>query len=440
MKKFDIAIIGGGILGTSISYWISSIFDYSVCVIEKESSVAQHTSGRNTGVVHTPFYLDPEKKKIFAKTANISYDMWKKLAKKGNSSIDNIWKQVGTIEIALNEKQHKTLEKYLEWGIKNGVSENHLSILDSKQLKQKEKNLECNSGLFCSRDVSTNYNVLTNNLKDISENSGVSFLFQNNVKTIEKKIDSNKIIFMDNSELECNFIINCAGGNSLDIAKQFGLLKSFSDLHFRGEYWIAESKYANIVNTNIYCVAKHPEFPFLDPHWIKRADGTTEIGPNAVPVPTPETYDGFVTDIPTTLSKLAEIVTGSAKKLFLNSDFLSLISHEFQSSISKDAMVKRVKNFIPSLETDFFTKRGTAGIRTPVISPDGEFVTDVLAREGSNSFHIVNYNSPGATGAPAYSAYVVKKLQEKGILTKFKNKSDIGVDPLWNFEKTIDEI
>ena len=55
MKKFDIAIIGGGILGTSISYWISSIFDYSVCVIEKESSVAQHTSGRNTGVVHTPF-------------------------------------------------------------------------------------------------------------------------------------------------------------------------------------------------------------------------------------------------------------------------------------------------------------------------------------------------------------------------------------------------
>ena len=143
---------------------------------------------------------------------------------------------------------------------------------------------------------------------------------------------------------------------------------------------------------------------------------------------------------PTTLSKLAEIVTGSAKKLFLNSDFLSLISHEFQSSISKDAMVKRVKNFIPSLETDFFTKRGTAGIRTPVISPDGEFVTDVLSREGSNSFHIVNYNSPGATGAPAYSAYVVKKLQEKGILTKFKNKSDIGVDPLWNFEKTIDEI
>ena len=83
MEKFDIAIIGGGVLGTTISYWISSVFDYRVCVIEKERGVAQHTSGRNTGVIHTPFYLDPEKKKIFAKTAFASHNMWKELAHRG---------------------------------------------------------------------------------------------------------------------------------------------------------------------------------------------------------------------------------------------------------------------------------------------------------------------------------------------------------------------
>ena len=80
MKKFDIAIIGGGILGTTISYWISNFYNSSVCVIEKESNVAKHTSGRNTCVVHTPFYLNPEKKKIFAKSAQISHDLWKTLA------------------------------------------------------------------------------------------------------------------------------------------------------------------------------------------------------------------------------------------------------------------------------------------------------------------------------------------------------------------------
>ena len=157
MKKFDIAIIGGGILGTTISYWISNLYDSSVCVIEKESNVAKHTSGRNTGVVHTPFYLNPETKKIFAKSAHVSHDLWKTLATNTMSP----WNEIGTIEVALDETQHKTLEKYHKWGIQNGVSENNLSLLDSNELKQKEKNIECYSGLLCKSDVSTDYSKLT---------------------------------------------------------------------------------------------------------------------------------------------------------------------------------------------------------------------------------------------------------------------------------------
>ena len=124
MKKFDIAIIGGGILGTTISYWISNLYDSSVCVIEKESNVAKHTSGRNTGVVHTPFYLNPEKKRIFAKSAHISHDLWKTLAKNTMSP----WDEIGTIEVALDEIQYKTLQKYQKWGIQNGVSENDFTF------------------------------------------------------------------------------------------------------------------------------------------------------------------------------------------------------------------------------------------------------------------------------------------------------------------------
>jgi len=432
LKNFDIAIVGGGVLGTTISYWISNLYDLNVCVIDKESDVAKHTSGRNTGVVHTPFYLDPQKKKIFAKSAYLSNELWKKLAK--DSHIP--WNEVGTIEIALDEKQHKTLEKYQKWGIENGVSKNNLSLLDSNEVKQKEENVECYSGLLCKSDISTDYSKLTQEVKNISIQNSTDFLFQKNIKSFDKNDDNIKINFVDNSSLRCNYLINCSGGNSLDIAKQFDLLDSYSDLHFRGEYWVADSDYADIVNTNIYCVARHPEFPFLDPHWIKRANGTTEIGPNAVPVPTPETYDGFVTDIPSTISKLGDILTGGAKKLFLNPDFLSLITHEFRSSLSKDAMVERVMNFIPKLQSSYFTKKGTAGIRTPIISPDGAFVPDVIEREGHHSFHIVNYNSPGATGAPAFSALVIKKLQNKGILKNPNSQKNI----LWNFDSIIEQI
>ena len=106
MKKYDIAIIGGGILGTSISYWISTLHDLNVCVIEKEEDVGQHSSTRNSGVVHYPFYLNSKRKKNFSKAAFLSHKMWKALA----AEKDIPWVQGGTIEIALDEDQHKTLE------------------------------------------------------------------------------------------------------------------------------------------------------------------------------------------------------------------------------------------------------------------------------------------------------------------------------------------
>ena len=99
-------------------------------------------------------------------------------------------------------------------------------------------------------------------------------------------------------------------------------------------------------------------------------------------------------------------------------------------------MVERVMNFIPKLQSSYFTKKGTSGIRTPVISPEGKFVPDVIEREGHNSFHIVNYNSPGATGSPAFSALVIKKLQNKGILKNSISQKNT----LWNFDSIIEQI
>ena len=93
------AIIGGGILGTVLSYWISSLTKKKVCLIEKEPEVAMHASSRNTGVVHTPFYLDPQKKKKIAKAALLSHQLWQAFAKKH----DVPWMDTGTIEIALEE-------------------------------------------------------------------------------------------------------------------------------------------------------------------------------------------------------------------------------------------------------------------------------------------------------------------------------------------------
>lgn len=427
MIKYDVVIIGGGILGTSISYWLSSLFDIQVCVIDKELDVGMHASSRNTGVVHSPFYLDPYKKKL-AKSAFLSHDLWKTLAEKRELP----WKMVGTLEVALDEEQHKTLEKFMRWGVDNGIPQNDLELLDRNDVLKREPNVSCHSAIFCKRDAIVDYGMFTRQLKKESERNGTKFLLNHKVESIEK---DHKINFENNVNMEANLIINCAGGNSLDIAKMFGMAQEYSDLHFRGEYWVAQNEYSNLVGTNIYSVAKFKDFPFLDPHWIIRIDGRSEVGPNAVPVPSPETYSGYIGDAETLISKLSEIITGNAKKLLSNPDFISLISKEWLSSISKTVMIDRVKQFIPKIRSSFFSERGTAGIRTPIISPEGAFLPDVMELENEVSYHILNYNSPGATGAPAYSAYIVKKLKDKGFLDYTYSTKD----SIWNFEKIVSQ-
>ena len=431
MSKYDIAIIGGGILGTNISNWISSLYDVKLCVIEKEPDVALHASSRNTGVVHSPFYLNPKTKKVLAKSAFISYSMWEKLAKKKAVP----WTKTDVLELALDEKQYTILEEYMKWGAENGIPSDDLELLDGKQVSKLEPNVECHSALFCKREISTDYGAFTNVIKKESQKQGTSFLFGKNVKDIQHNKKNSSITFDDDSSVSTDFIINCAGGNSLDVAQMLGIATDYSDLHFRGEYWIADSPYDDLVKTTIYTVAEFKGYPFLDPHWIKKANGQTEIGPNAVPVPSPETYEGYIGDIGTSILKLKEVITGNAKKLFSDSEFLSLISKEWLSSISKTAMIWRVQKFIPKIQPDFFSKKGTAGIRSPIITPQGKFLLDVMEIENDYSFNIINYNSPGATGAPAYSAFIVQKLQEKGFL----DYKQINKKTIWSFDDVINQ-
>jgi (S)-2-hydroxyglutarate dehydrogenase len=61
-------------------------------------------------------------------------------------------------------------------------------------------------------------------------------------------------------------------------------------------------------------------------------------------------------------------------------------------------------------------------------------VSEAVLIEGIRSFHILNYNSPGATGAPAFSAYVVRNLIERGFLFRgpgSRNQSGLN----WDFDE-----
>lgn len=417
--KYDIAIIGGGVLGTCISYWLSSHFDARICVIEKEPEIAMHASSRNTGVVHSPFYLNPDAKKTLAAAALASYSMWESLARRHRIP----WRNTGVLELALDERQHRRLEKYMSWGKANGIPEDSLRLLDAGQVSKMEPNIKCHSAIHCDREASTSFGDLTGIVRDMSARNGTKFLLKKNVTSIKKTGNGCQISIEGGPGVSAGLLVNCAGGNSLDIAQMMGLASEYADLHFRGEYWVADPAHAGLARSTIYTVAEFEGYPFLDPHWIKKPDGTTEVGPNAVPVPGPETYSGYLGDAATSIGKLKQVLTGNALRLFSNPEFLSLISREWLSSISKTVMISRVQKFLPGARPEFFSARGTAGIRSPVITPEGKFLPDVMELQDDCSLHIINYNSPGATGAPAYSAHIVQRLQKGGFLGRPRQKA-----------------
>jgi L-2-hydroxyglutarate oxidase len=262
----------------------------------------------------------------------------------------------------------------------------------------------------------------------------VKFILGFEVKSIEVTKDFLEIQPKNGGEvIRTRFLLNCAGGNSMRIAHMLGVGREYADLNFRGEYWEIGKEWTYLASRNIYTVAQHPELPFLDPHWICRADGRREIGPNAVPVAGPYTYKGFFRNPIQALEKILEPPMLNKVALLFNKDFLTLAGEEWKSSIFKSEMARRAQEFIPELKLDYLVKPGIAGVRAQVIDRNGNFIKEAIEIKGPLSYHITNYNSPGATGSPAYAAWLVQKLGSLGYLDLRTRKSS-GSTGSWDFE------
>lgn len=426
-------MIGAGVLGTTIAYWISELYDCSVALIDKEDGVAKHMSTRNTGVDHRPFYLDPEKKKRFAKAAQISHPMWATLAKK----YELPWNQVGTLEIAKDESDVSVVEKYGRWALQNGMEEGEAEVLNSQQVNSLEPEVKCAGAIYSKTDTATDFGVLSESVCKLAVENGVSFLSSSKVITVEEDEDHAKMVIERNGEYEIiktKFLINASGGSSVELSHRLGLGKKYSVLYFRGEYRIVEPEFGQKIKRNIYSVPKHRDFPFLDPHFIVRASGKREVGPNAVLVSGPNVYKGLFNE-ESGFSKIFFSKPMIPKlKLFINGEFLSLVWSEWESSLSKKKMAERVMQFIPSLKVSYLNEKGLSGVRSSVIDSKG-FVPEAVLIDGKNSLNIINFNSPGATGAPSWSAFVVALSESKGYLDGIaKREAQLHPD-LWNFEK-----
>jgi (S)-2-hydroxyglutarate dehydrogenase len=425
---FDVIIIGAGVLGVTTAYWLSTLYDSTIAIADAAEFAGAHTTSRNTGVIHRPFYLDPAKKRIFARTSLLSHSMWRSLAEQAGLP----WRPIGTFNVAVQEREIATLERYKAWGVKNGMGEDEMELLDGVGVRSLEPEVRCRAGLISKTDVSVDFGVFTRHLWRMLGSLGVKFLGGHKVTSVSEKggfADATAKTRSGISTLRSKFLINAGGGGALEIAHSCGLAKGYASLNFRGEYWVVDEPFASKVTSNIYRPPQFPQYPFLDPHFVVRADGTRQIGPNAVIVPGPYVYSGIgLTQLGAFLSR----PLAPKRRLLMNRDFLSLVAGEWRSSLSKRAMCGRVRRFVPALNANMLNGRAVFGVRSSVVDASG-FVPEALLLRGEASAHIINFNSPGATGAPAYSAMVVENLRSWGYLESLKPKeARIGI-PGWDF-------
>lgn len=422
-KKYDIAIIGAGILGSSLAYILSVFFRRKIILIEREKAPAIHSTTRNTGVLHRPFYIDPSKKKVFARAANISYFLWREMAMTHNLP----WREMGTVEVSVDETGLRKINDYERYSQENGLSRGDYSILDGSATEKLEPMVKCVGSFYSKRDTAVSFRSFARELIRISDNNMLTVVFSTFVTHVD---DSEGLVYYKESahseekSLSADVILNVSGGESLRIAQQSGFAREYGVLHFRGDYWRVSERFPDSIRHNIYSVPRHPQYPFLDPHFVIRHDGIRELGPNAALVRGPYGYRRTDENFSREGRDLFSRPLLPKFRLLVNREFMGLVIEEWRSSLFKKAMAERARQFIPAIDSRYLSSPGLSGIRHSLIDGNG-FVPEAVLIFGNRSLHVLNFNSPGATGAPAYASYLIDKLISRGYIESPNIRTDM---------------
>ena len=388
--KFDVAIVGGGIVGLATAYKLQLKYPkLCLAVVEKEDSLAFHQTGRNSGVIHSGLYYKPNSLKAkncvngrkqlveFAENNNIDYDV------------------CGKIVLATNKREAKKLLQLKINGEKNGLKD--LKILDSNELKEIEPNAVGKSALYVPESGIIDYKQTTkkfaekitsiNNKSKIILSCEVFNFGDDFLLTNKGKIYSKNNIF-------------CAGLFSDRLAGKDNLKTNMKIVSFRGDYYKLKESSKHMIKNLIYPVP-NPEFPFLGVHLTRMTNGSIECGPNAVYSFKREGYSKFSFNLMDTIESLFFIGT---LKLFINHWKFGL--NEYKRSFSKRLFLRDLQKLVPSLKLNDLEK-GKSGVRAMALGEDGDVIDDFKIIKNNKNIHVLNAPSPAATACLAIADNIV---------------------------------
>jgi L-2-hydroxyglutarate oxidase LhgO len=401
MKKYDFAIIGGGIVGLTIAdSLLKKNKQTKIAIFEKEDKLALHSSGRNSGVLHAGFYYTADSLKAkFTRDGNFAM---KKFCVDNKLKINYSKKVV----VAKNKEEDSTIYELYNRGIKNNVD---VKIIDKNELKKIDNNVKTyDVSLYSPNTATVDPIEICKKLEFNLSKKGV--IFFKNTPFIARK--GSKSFLSSNGRLfYYEKLINCAGLYADKIAKQFGYSKRMSIVPFKGIYLKYNGKKPP-VKVNVYPVPNLKN-PFLGVHYTVTVNNEVKIGPTSIPAFWRENYTGFKNF---KLNELIKILFVEGELFLKNSfGFRNLAIQEIKK-YNRKHFVNLASSMVYNFDAQGFNKWIRPGIRAQLLDHDSnELVMDFVVQGDNETTHVLNAVSPAWTCSFPFADFIVNKyiLNEK---------------------------
>ena len=390
--SYDIAIIGGGIIGLATALQLSMRHpEQRTVVLEKEPALAAHQTGHNSGVIHSGIYYRPGSLKA------------RNCVEGGRALMDFCdengveYQLCGKVIVATNERELAALDELHRRGTANGVP--GLRVLGPEELRELEPYANGvralhspNTGIVDFAQVAAAY---ANRFRD----TGGEVVTGARVVSI-RRADGYVYLETARGVVRARNVINCAGLYSDAIARMMGVPQDVRIVPFRGEYYMLAPEAEHMVNGLIYPVP-NPEFPFLGVHFTRTVHGEVEAGPNAVLAFAREGYSMTRFNPKEMLGTL-----GYRGFWTMSARYWRMGMMEMYRSVSKGAFVKSLQRLVPDIRHSHLV-RGNAGVRAQEVGRNGLMTDDFHITATPNAIHVRNAPSPGATASLAIGRDVV---------------------------------
>lgn len=382
-SQYDIAIIGGGIVGLATAMALTAKRSLGLIVLEAEDRLAAHQTGHNSGVIHSGLYYKPGSLK--ARNCVEGRELMYAFCAEHHIAHE----RCGKVVVATLPEELPRLEKLEERGHANGLK--GVRRLRPEEIKEHEPHVTGLAGLFVPETGIIDYVQVAQTYAKLVEKAGGTI--QTNTRLLGCHREPNQLrLETSRGEIRTRYLINCGGLRSDHVARLCGVEPGVKITPFRGEYYELVPERAFLVKNLIY-PTPDPQFPFLGVHFTRMIHGGVEAGPNAVLSFKREGYHKFSFN----LADAWETATYPGFWKLARKHWRMSVG-EFHRSFSKQAFVKALQRLLPELQFDDVHPAG-AGVRAQALAPDGALVDDFHIVESERMVHVLNAPSPGATAS-----------------------------------------